>query len=392
VGLGDKPDPTVTQAQLENIDCLICHSPGYKRKVDTINGVFKFVADTALMTESILQAATDIHLPAKDTCLNCHSGAGGGNNYKRGDIEEAHRDPTRDFDVHMSSAAQGGAALECLDCHSVSNHRIAGRGTDLLERDSLDPVSCTSCHNSAPHGNADLDQHTARVNCTVCHIPTFAKAAPTDMNRDWSLPGAIDVQKRLYDPSMDQQANVIPEYQFFDGKSAFYRFGDPAVPGASGRVLMSGPHGDITTPGARIYAFKHHLGTQPIDPVTSQLLPLKIGLFFQNGDLATAVQKGVEGVGWTDHGFNFALTERYMGLFHEVAPKEQALSCNNCHNGGTRLNFAALGYTPKTTNNGKALCASCHGSKSASFTTIHAKHVTDKKYDCSACHNFSKAN
>ena len=33
-GLGLKPSPVASQDQLENIDCLICHSPSYKRKLD----------------------------------------------------------------------------------------------------------------------------------------------------------------------------------------------------------------------------------------------------------------------------------------------------------------------------------------------------------------------
>ena len=32
VGMGAKPEPTATPAQLANIDCLICHSEVYKRK------------------------------------------------------------------------------------------------------------------------------------------------------------------------------------------------------------------------------------------------------------------------------------------------------------------------------------------------------------------------
>jgi cytochrome c553 len=68
----------------------------------------------------------------------------------------------------------------------------------------------------------------------------------------------------------------------------------------------------------------------------------------------------------------------------------QALACASCH-GGTRLDFAALGYTPLATRNGKPLCGSCNSSKSGSFTFIHDKHVTDKKLDCIDCHTFAKA-
>jgi hypothetical protein len=390
-GLGAKPLADETQAQLENIDCLICHSPSYKRKVAAVGGTFQFVPDTAAMGVTVLQAATDITRPAKDRCLDCHTRAGGGNNFKRGDIEEAHRNATASFDVHLAPKSAGGAGLECLDCHTSSGHRIAGRGVDLRERDLPDKVECSRCHTAAPHDDSRLDRHARRVACQSCHAPTFAKVAPTDMVRDWSLPGDLNPVTKLWEPHMTMASHVTPEYRFFDGTSEFYQFGDPAQPGPGGRVLMAGPRGAITTPGARIIPVKHHLGRQPIDPVTRRLLPLKIGIFFSTGDVATAVEEGAKALGWTYSGHEFADTERYMGIFHEVAPAEQALACTSCHGGG-RMDFAALGYTPKATRNGKPLCRSCHGAEeSVSFTKLHEKHVTDKKYDCSTCHTFSAA-
>lgn len=347
------------------------------------------------MTVSILQAALDITLPSKDSCLNCHTKAGGGNNFKRGDIEEYHRDPPRSFDVHMASQDKGGAGLGCLDCHTAVDHKIAGRGSDLRPRELLDQVACTNCH--TPEHNEDIAKHTARVNCTVCHIPVFAKAAATDMDRDWSQPGDLVAAKGLYEPHHAKGTGVIPEYKFFNGLSYFYQFGDPVLPEENGRVVMSAPEGKITDSGAKIHAFKHHLATQPVEPNNGRLLPLKIGKFFETGVIDEAVELGAAAVGWEYKGHDFAKTERYMGLFHEVAPKEQALSCNDCHNGGTRLDFAALGYTPKAKYNGKSLCASCHEDETDEwpeefFKKVHAKHVKDKKLDCSKCHNFSSAN
>ena len=396
VGLGDKPTAEATRNQLENIDCLVCHSGEYRRTVAKIDGVFRFVPDESKMTANTL----DISLPTNDTCLNCHTKAGGGNNFKRGDIEEAHRNPTRSFDVHMASRSNGGAGLRCLDCHAAADHRIAGRGTDLRPRDLPDPVNCSMCHTETPHDDSKLDKHTARVNCTVCHIPTFAKVAATDMNRDWSQPGDLVAATGLYEPHHDKDTNVVPEYRFFNGTSYFYQFGDEAVAGENGRIVMSAPLGSIGDAGAKIHAFKHHLGKQPIDPSTRRLLPLKIGRFFEyasNGSIDEAVKLGTDAVGWTYSGHEFADTERYMGLFHEVAPKEQALSCSSCHENGSRIDFAALGYTPKTTRNNRPLCTSCHGDESDEwsqgefFSKVHSKHVTDKRYDCSQCHTFSAA-
>ena len=390
-GLGAKPTPEVSPAQLENIDCLLCHSRPYKRTVATVDGATRFVPDTANMSVSLLEAAADITLPDKNTCLNCHTKAGGGNNFKRGDLEEAHRNATPGFDVHLAPRSAGGAGLECTSCHVASGHRIAGRGIDLRERDTPTTVACSSCHGSAPHDSADVNKHTARVNCTVCHIPSYAKVAPTDMVRDWSKPGDLNPDTRLYEPNMVLASNLTPAYGFWNGRSRFYQFGSAAVPQANGRILMAGPLGSVGEPGSKIQAMKVHQGVQPIDPVSRRLLPLKIGIFFQTGDVANAVVQGAAGVGWPYNGYEFAATERYMGLFHEVAPSEQALGCTSCHNGGTRMNFAALGYTPKAVRNGKPLCASCHSAKSGNFNFVHTKHVTDKRIDCIECHSFSKA-
>ncbi len=390
-GLGLKPAPDPTDEQLGNIDCLVCHSAPYRRTVARIGDQLRLVPDEMRMGMTALEAAWRIERPTSGICLNCHARAGGGNNFKRGDIEEAHRDPSVAVDVHMAPASAGGAGLACLDCHTAANHRIAGRGSDLRPLDSHDPVRCTNCHPSAPHGDSRLNRHTARVDCTTCHIPRFAKAAATDMHRDWSAPGDIDPVKRLYEPHHTAATNVVPQYRFWNGTSSFYQFGDPAVPGPSGRIVMSEPVGTVGSPGARIFPFKRHTALQPIDPATRVLLPLKIGVFFQTGAVDAAVEQGVAAVGWQDRGHEFAETERWMGIFHEVAPKEQALSCASCHPAAGRLDFAALGYTPLATRNGKPLCQSCHGRKELGFYDVHRKHVDSERIDCSGCHSFSAA-
>jgi hypothetical protein len=291
----------------------------------------------------------------------------------------------------MAPREAGGAGLTCTSCHTTIGHRIAGRGVDMRQRDLLNaPVTCTNCHPAGPHSDSTLNRHTARLECNVCHVPMFAKTAPTDMRRDWSLPGDLNPATGLYEPHMVLQTNVTPVYRFFNGRSQFYQFGTPAVPAANGRVLMAGPLGSVTEAGSKITAMKRHEGRQPVDPVTGWLLPLKIGVFFQKNDILTAITQGVAAMGWAANGHAYAETERFMGLYHEVAPKEQALGCSSCH-GGTRMDFAALGYTPLTTYNGKPICSSCHSAKTGSFSKIHEKHVTDKRYDCSTCHTFKKA-
>jgi hypothetical protein len=398
VGLGQKPIADPTPAQLDNIDCLVCHSDTYKRKVAMVGTSLAFVPAPEKMSVSLIEGITDIHLPSNGACLNCHAYAGGGNNNKRGDLEEAHRNPTNaSFDVHMSPQSVGGAGLLCTDCHIVQNHHIAGRGVDLRATDLDADVSCERCHTTAPHDSSTLNSHTKRVDCTVCHIPHFAKGNSTDMLRDYSQPAVLDVVKQLYEPHIDRQANVVPEYWFFNGMSYIYEFKTPAVPNAAGYVTMAAPLGAVTDAGAKIEAFKRHEAVQAYDMDTKALLPVKAGILFQTGDVDRAIRQGATDVGLPlAKGYGFAQTERYMGLFHEVAPSDEALQCSACHNGGTRMDFDALGYTPKTTRNSRALCASCHENKSGEwssgelFTKVHEKHVKDKKINCIECHVFAK--
>ena len=403
IGMGAKPDPVASQTQLENIDCLTCHSDSYRRKVVRLDdNSFRFEVAPERMTVPVLEAITDIHrTPSKGACVNCHSYAGGGCNNKRGDMEEEHRNPaSAAFDVHMAPTSVGGAGLVCVDCHTTQNHRIAGRGVDIKPTDLDQAVRCTNCHSSQPHNDSDINQHTVKVDCTVCHIQQFAKIASTDMIRDYSKPAILDSERQLYDPNIERQANVAPEIRFWNGTSTFYEFGTQAVPGLSGRVLIAGPAGDINDSSAKLFAFKHHLAVLPHDPVTGRILPMKLGILLQTGNVDGAITAGVAEVGWSlGQGYDFIDAERYMGIFHEVSPASEALGCNDCHNGGSRVDFTALGYDPRPERDPDiaANCASgCHSDESgewsagAFFTGVHNRHVDREGLNCSRCHNFSR--
>jgi hypothetical protein len=88
-------------------------------------------------------------------------------------------------------------------------------------------------HTTAPHEatstltstNATyLNTHTKRVNCTTCHIPQYAKSAPTDMFRDWSAPGEVNLSTWLYDPVRTLQKALTPSYVWWNGQNQFYNF------------------------------------------------------------------------------------------------------------------------------------------------------------------------
>ncbi len=188
-GLGKEISSVMSQEQLENIDCLICHAAGYRRDLyKNDDGSFEWKPILWKNQEGMDSVSKRISQPKRTMCLRCHSASGGGANFKRGDLEYALDDPDFDFDVHMSA---DGADLHCVDCHAGEDHRVRGRGTDLSGTDMPDSnISCDNgeCHDAAPHAKPLLNAHAKRVYCTTCHIPTFAKEDATDIVRDWSKP------------------------------------------------------------------------------------------------------------------------------------------------------------------------------------------------------------
>jgi mono/diheme cytochrome c family protein len=66
------------------------------------------------------------------------------------------------------------------------------------------------------------------------------------------------------------------------------------------------------------------------------------------------------------------------------------LTCAACHGVTARMNLKAdLGYALKAPES--SVCSQCHEREgNPGFQPLHAKHVTDKQYDCSRCHAFAR--
>jgi hypothetical protein len=342
-GLGAKPSPVLSREQLENIDCLICHASGYRRDLyQDEAGNWSWKPILWQNQPGLDSVAKRISLPERTMCLRCHAGAGGGPNFKRGDLEYELNDCSPEFDVHMASS---GNNLQCVDCHRGDDHRVRGRGSDLSGTDSPDnPLDCESCHDAQPHKLAILDRHTDRVNCTVCHIPTFAKKDPTDMVRDWSTPQRHEVANK-WSATITMGQDVQPVYAWFNGRSRITLMGEPVRPDADGVVTLMRPEGSRKDKAAKIHAFKLHQATVPLLEGRDWLIPLAVDEFFIDGDLHKAVVDGAEAAyGVHDQPYRWIPVRRYMGIFHEVQPAAQALECLDCHRDGGRMDWAALGY------------------------------------------------
>jgi hypothetical protein len=77
-------------------------------------------------------------------------------------------------------------------------------------------------------------------------------------------------------------------------------------------------------------------------------------------------------------------------ITHGVEPKENALECAQCHNGGAQMSLPGLGYTLKNTQ--QVVCTQCHEAEdeSLNWQEMHGKHVDEERKDCSWCHSFTR--
>lgn len=398
VGLGDRPQATVSRAQLENIDCLICHQDQYKRK--KLNG--RFVADTAAMTIDMVNAARTVHLPTRTGCLQCHAKGGGGDNYKRGDMALAHGTTAdKAFDVHMATS---GADLSCQSCHITEKHRMAGKGSDLRPTDLDREMSCTTCHtdkgSALGHENRAVNRHVARVACQSCHIPRYARNASdtqaseeTEIHRDWQQPHPI--ASGAIHPQPTMAGNLLPSYRWWNGLSTSYLLFDQAVTDPdTGNIPTSRPLGSVDDNRAKLYPFKYKTALQPLATVPNQLIALDTSVYFSTGDHAAATAAGLVNMGYSSASqVAWVTTDTYQLITHEVAPQTSALGCADCHDSNSRMNLVEeLGYELKGPKN--QVCTQCHGSEDdkddPAYLWVHAEHVTSENIDCSLCHTFSR--
>ncbi len=362
--------------------------------VEDENGDFQYGPDEAAMVIDIVQAAQTVHLPTRETCLRCHAYAAGTDCGKRGDLGTASVSPPVEVDIHMS---EQGLNFSCQRCHNSVEHKILGRGLDIRPSERMEIMTCLSggCHSSAPHKNSRLDTHASRVACQTCHIPTFAKLNSTEVERDWTHPNwaqGLFGGQGGYKPEEIRDMLLIPAYQWYDGTSRVYVLGEVATLNANGQYEFGVPNGDVASPGAQLYPMKEHISNSARHDATGVIIPHSTSEFFFTGDFSRAVQKGMELSGmqgsWT-----LVQIHTFQTINHGVEPTYNALKCGQCHDsysgGPVRMDLQSLGYILK--GNASVVCTQCHNPKeNKPFDTIHNKHVSDKKYDCSWCHTFSR--
>ena len=318
----------------ENIDCLVCHDTTGNYAKDTN----KAGMPTERAMERILMVAQNVGAPNRDNCGQCHFYGGGGDAVKHGDL-----------DLTMSYPEK------CTECHATEKHLIAGNSLGVSPGGQTH-VECSSCHEGDVHAESRLNAHLDTVACQTCHIPTFAKNLATKIWWDWSKAG----EERQFDEKdeyghhtyvkkkgeMKYAKNVVPDYAWYNGSGGAYQRG--AKIDEDEVVKIAYPLGEKKEKGAKIYPFKVMRGKQIYDTEYKNLITAKVaneGGYWVDFDWDKAARLGSEAAGIPYSGkYGFAETIMYWRINHMVAPKEQALTCLECHGDNGRMNWEMLGY------------------------------------------------
>jgi octaheme c-type cytochrome (tetrathionate reductase family) len=373
-----------------NVDCLVCHeTTGSYRKLPGLAGhpayqqmEFPPKSGRKVPAVDLEEIAQSVGPTSRATCGTCHFLGGGGDAVKHGDMDTSLKNPPKYLDVHMDVK---GLNFSCGTCHATSGHAIPGsRYTPVGKetghafmrgktKDQAAPATCQSCHDQKPHKadtmiKAKLNEHTDKLACQTCHIPQYARGGKaTKMSWDWSTAGKLKDGKPIvikdsagrdaYDSKKGDftyEADVIPEYKWLNGTVKYTLLGDPV--NTAGVTKINEYGGSPDDGKSRIWPVKVFRGKQPYDLETKSLLVPHTATgygekddtaFWQNFKWEAALKAGAEASGQPFGGkFSFVATEMTWPITHMVAPKEDALTCTQCHKQGGRLEGVEGIYMP----------------------------------------------
>lgn len=359
------------EGKSSGVNCLVCHGQekfNFKEAFDDL----AFLSETddeeskelaQGVYEDIRDAVQNISRPTRKNCGSCHFYGGGGDGVKHGDLDSSMIKPNKPLDVHMGIDGQN---FQCQRCHTTRLHHVAGRiyGTpavshrrSLIEDDLTPKIMCESCHSRKPHKSGHkANDHTDKVACQSCHIPKFARVNLTKMSWDWSKAGKTKDGKPYTEDGplgkhtymsikgeMTWAKNVEPEYFWFNGALNTLTVKDTIDPGKV--VKVSWPEGRREDENARIFPFKVHMGKTPYDKVNKTMLPPLLSGedgYWTTLDWPSALRHGAHDLQISYSGqFDFVETSYVFPITHMVAPKENVVSCGECHN-NTQSRLASL--------------------------------------------------
>jgi len=362
IGYGWK-DNSFDHGNQYNIDCLVCHDRTGTYEKATGGAGYPPMGDDAPDYRLIVQ---HVGIPGKENCGYCHFMSAGGNNVKHGDLEIALLNCDRNVDVHMG---KDGLDMSCVDCHVTERHQMRGKYYAVSSTPE-NRAHCEDCHGSFPHTKSKLNEHTVKVDCRTCHIPTYAKVNPTKMFWDWSTAGRrqggmpyhiLDsLGNEIYLSTKGDFAwrtNVEPEYVWFNGTADHHLITDLIQ---SDTININTLFGSYRDHNSKIIPVKIHRGRQPYDTEYLTLLQAKLwaaqegeGALWVDLDWEAALSAGMEYAGLPYSGnYDFVHTRMYLPVSHMVSKSEDALKCEDCHtrNNGRLRNLQDV-YIPANSYN-----------------------------------------
>ena len=383
VGYGWK-DQNFDFTSQESVDCLVCHdNTGTYRKIPGLAGhptykdmEFPPGSGRIAKAPNLGEVARKVGKTTRDTCGACHFYGGGGDAVKHGDLDSSLKSPGKYLDVHM---AKDGLNFTCGTCHMTSGHDVPGSRyavtvaksdtgrMHMRGREEGNPATCESCHGDKPHKarQADrLNSHAAKLACQTCHVPEFARAQPTKMLWDWSTAGKMDKDGKPYklkDSSghdsydsrkgdFSYESNVIPKYVWFNGEINYTLRETKLDPDKV--IEINRFEGSPNDGKSKVWPIKRFIGKQPYDVGNNQLLVFHTygkddSALWSNFNWEKAIQFGMKEIGAEYSGkYAFVSTEMSWPITHMVAPKQDALACQQCHTAPGRLDQVAGLYIP----------------------------------------------
>ncbi|WP_373235950.1 tetrathionate reductase family octaheme c-type cytochrome [Cohaesibacter celericrescens] len=379
----------------EAVDCLVCHADtALYSKFPTKAGHPLYEptpwAGEIKQPPDLAKAAQSVTNPQRQNCGSCHYYGGGGDGVKHGDLDSSLNHPDVKLDVHMR---EDGLNMACTACHSGTSHQWPGsrysgeakptmktnqghdtktakvRKIDQMAGLMQPSASCESCHSDRPHKGdhlmgIKLNDHTDTVACQTCHIPEFARGGvATKTLWDWSTAGKLKDGKPYSTKdehghlsymsqkgNFEYQENVQPHYAWFNGKYTYTLIDDKIDP--TKPVELNALHGSPTDGKSRIWPFKRMESRQPYDMANNQLVNNHVygqddTALWTNFDWSKSVKAGMEFVNKPYSGkLGFADTIMYWPITHMVAPKGDAVRCQECHAKHGRLDGVTGLYLP----------------------------------------------
>ena len=381
-------DETFDFTNQDNIDCIVCHdrSGTYYKTPPTEGNATCSIMFEGKQPIQWSEVAQSVGLPARENCGGCHFYGGGGDGVKHGDLDSSLIHPDKKLDVHMDEA---GLNFSCNSCHVSDKHIWEGSRYDVVAKDTKgtgkpgqrrDVATCESCHGLQPHpndslSNIKLNNHIDRIACQTCHIPTIARGGVATMTDwDWRTAGKTKngegyKEKEYTQGDGEHRAtyksikgdfkyaeNLVPHYGWFNGQMIYTTI-DTKFDPSKGVVDINSYVGSATDGKSRIWPFKQMHTVMPYDKGNNTLVYMHLwgedeNAYWGNYDFGNAIKAGMEKNNLPYSGeYDFVDTYSYWPITHMVAPKEDALTCNECHVKDGRMTDLKGFYMPGRDSN-----------------------------------------